>query len=152
MPEVIIQTRNDWFPSDAPERTAGSERRHTKRQTLTLAIARKMPDFVVQTFKLHGVGDLTPDQVVFDITKLHSLCSDNQPDIAVTIVPSWSVKREAVMQEMRESLRAFIVNFIDWHTDCGINSGNFPNIDVMIKFVVETGESVASDGETTSTW
>lgn len=152
MPEVIIKARDEWFPSDEPEKTAGSERRHTEKQELTIAIAQKMPDLVAGAFHDLSLGLLKPGEVVFDIVKFHALCSTNQPDIAITISPSWTEEREAakagLVANIRHELRSFII--VDAEREPG--SETFPSIDIMVKFVNEAGVALDNRGETTSHW
>ncbi len=151
MPEVIIKTRDEWFPADKAESTGGSERRHTEKQALTLAIARKLPSIVADIFLEQFDEALKESEVVFDIIKFHALCSGNQPDIAITISPARKKAREVKKHDFVARIRVRVLAYINGVIHPSIKE-DFPSIDIMVKFVNEAGEAVDGNGSVTSTW
>lgn len=152
MPEVIIKARSDWYPSDYQPDSPHKSLRLSPKQELTVDIGMLLPAVIVEAFQFILGEKLKLGEVVYDFERYNHYCSGNQPDIGITLSPKWTAEREAKMVELRDYIRNEVHKFLSFNRKATIRSDGYPVIDLMIKFVIETGVAINQHSEITSTW
>ncbi len=115
-----------------------------------------MPRIVAEAFQEVCGEDMNFNEVVVDFEEFHPDCSSNQPDILISISPSFTKKRAAAKAKLRKAIRKGVKKAIREYTrdDLEITGhwDDYPQIDYKITFVVETGMSVSRQEKVTSKW
>lgn len=146
MPAVDIVAKGYWYPDPLESPL------HPRFVKITLDIGRAMPSILVKVFRDVFEEDLKPEEVVYDFRALHPQASTNQPDISIIVSPALTERRSDGKGMLCASIMAEVKAFIVEVLNIKEGSPAYPSIDYMVKFVIESGRSVNTKGETTSTW